>query len=60
MTIQVMTLVESKAREEKAAELEVWRQAYNAAITAYPSEIACRVANKALSDYRAKREELLK
>ena len=50
----------SKIAEEAELEcdLEVWRQAYNAAIPAYPSEIACRVADKALADYRAKREEM--
>jgi len=60
---------------EKGRELEVWRQAYNAALcgndvaaalngfesssnrrTLDPNEIA----NKALADYRAKREEMCK
>ena len=44
-------------------DLEVWRQAYNAAITSDCDPTAVRdwgnVADRALADYRAKREELL-
>ena len=58
---------------EKGRELEVWRQAYNAALSGYDIQrcLAERTdycatydpkerADQALADYRAKREELLK
>ena len=55
----------SKIAEEAELErdLEVWRQAYNAAIASNCESEAQRdwgnVADRALADYRAQREELL-
>ena len=56
----------SEAREEKAAELELWRQAYNAVIggrcvnlpASEVARFADKIADQALADYRAKREEM--
>ena len=49
----------SKLAEEAELErdLEVWRQAYNAALSCYRIAICVELADKALADYRAKREE---
>lgn len=50
-------------RAELEHDLEIWRQAYNAAIASNCESEAQRdcgnVADRALADYRAKREELL-
>lgn len=53
---------------QKKRELEIWRQAYNAALTGIiadnerhdPNEYAKHTADQALADYLAKREEMLK
>lgn len=61
----VDTLAEAEARAAKRADLEVWRQAYNAAITGLCAVSAsCRnyeaigIADEALADFCAKREEM--
>lgn len=69
MTIQAMTLVESKAREEKEAAFEFWRKSYEIALAGMcsgpdlvdpivVSPAVARLADLALDDYRAKREEM--
>lgn len=54
------TLKQAEERAAKREELEVWRQAYNAALSCSNvcNTEACDCANSALIDYRAKREEM--
>lgn len=47
------------AEEERERDLEIWRQAYLAAIPSSSNLMYSEIADKALADYRAKREELL-
>jgi hypothetical protein len=53
----------SALEEEQERDLEVWRQAYNAALASDCDSACVRncavLADIALDDYRAKREELL-
>lgn len=48
------------AQQPEISDLEVWRQAYNAALSCSNvcNTEACDCANSALIDYRAKREEM--
>lgn len=55
----IQEALDSCAETHKEHELEVWRQAYNAALECSACTFEARdCANLALGDYRAKREEM--
>ena len=69
MTIRMMSLGEYEDRREKEAAFEFWRKSYEIALAGMcsgpdlvdpivVSPVVARLADLALADYRAKREEM--